>query len=57
MFSIVIPELIVLLIIIILLFGPDRISRGIRSCRESLRRKSQTAARQEPPNDQKNKID
>ena len=56
MFSIVIPELIILLIIIILLFGPERISRGIRVFRKSLRGQNQTAAQQEPPEDRGNKI-
>jgi Sec-independent protein translocase protein TatA len=57
MFSIVIPELIILLIILILLFGPDSIGRWIGGFRASLQRKSQTAVQQELPNDQKKKID
>ena len=55
MFSIVIPELIILLIIVILLLGPDRIGRGIRGFRKSLQGQSQTAVRQEPPEDKENK--
>jgi len=55
MFSIAIPELIILLIIIILLFGPDRICRRIRGFRKSLQGQSQTAVGQEPPEDRENK--
>ena len=56
MFSIVIPELIILIIILILLFGLDRIGRRIRGFRTNLRGRSQTAVRQEPPKDKENKI-
>ena len=55
MFSIVIPELIILLIIVILLLGPDRIGREIRGFLKSLQGQSQTAVRQEPPEDKENK--
>ena len=54
MFSIVIPELIILLIIVILLFGPDRIGRRIRGFRKNLPGQGQTAVWQEPPDDKKN---
>ena len=56
MFSIVIPELIILIIILILLFGLDRIGRRIRGFRTSLQGRSQTAVWQEPPKDKENKI-
>ncbi|MFZ1041523.1 MAG: hypothetical protein WCA79_11745 [Anaerolineales bacterium] len=55
MFSIVIPELIILIIILILLFGPDRIGRGIRDFRASLRGQSRMAVQQEPSKDKENK--
>jgi Sec-independent protein translocase protein TatA len=55
MFSIVIPELIILLIIVILLLGPDRIGRGIRGFHKSLQGQSQTAVQHEPPEDKENK--
>ena len=55
MFSIAISELIILLIIVILLLGPDRIGRRIRGFRASLRGQSQTAVRPEPPDDKKQK--
>ena len=57
MFSIVVPELIILLIIIVLLFGPDHIGKRIHSFRESLRGKNQATVRHEPPIKQKNKTD
>jgi len=55
MFSIVIPELIILLIILILLFGPDRIGKGIRGFRASLRGKNQSTVQQETVKDKKQK--
>ena len=55
MFSIVIPELIILLIILILLLGPDRIGRGMRGFRASLRGKNQSTVQQETVKDKKQK--
>ena len=55
MFSIVIPELIILMIILILLFGPDRIGRRMRGFRASLRGQNPTEVRREPPKDKENK--
>lgn len=50
------PELIIILIIILLLFGPGRIGKvagelgkGIRNFREGLGGKDETADKQEPP--------
>ena len=55
MFSLAIPELIILLIIVILLIGPDRIGRRIRGFRKNLQGQNQTTVRQEPPEDRENK--
>jgi Sec-independent protein translocase protein TatA len=55
MFSIVIPELLILLLIVILLFGPERVVRAIRRAGESFRRKSRTTVPQESVEAKKDK--
>jgi len=55
MVSIVVPELIILLVIVILVLGPERIGKEIHSLREASRRKNQIAIRREPAKDKQNK--
>ena len=55
MISMVMPELIILLIIVVLVLGPEQVGRGIRNLREALRRKDQVTGRQESAKDKENK--
>ncbi len=60
-FDLGVPELLIILVIVILLFGPGRIGKiagevgkGIRSVREGLNNKDEEAS-SEPPKDKDNK--
>jgi len=53
MFSIAIPELLILLAIAALLLGPGSIGKGIRRLRQGSRGESRTRARQETIKDKK----
>lgn len=55
MVSIVVPELIILLIVLVLVLGPERIGKEIHSLREAWRRKNQIAVQREPAKDKQNK--
>jgi len=46
MISIAVPELLILLVIVVLVYGPERLGRRLRDLREALRRKG-------PPTDRR----
>jgi Sec-independent protein translocase protein TatA len=56
MFSIAVPELIILIMIVILVFGPERVGRGIREICEDLRARNRSSVKHVSTEDKENKF-